>query len=78
MRGSATSRSRQGLGRKDKGDCRRPAQLPKLDIRTKTIRIQRFAQLPPTDGIDMNVIQLSAFPAAVKADIPFRLHLEPG
>lgn len=54
------------------------AQLPQLDICWKTIRIQRFAQLPPTDGIDMNVIQLSAFFAAMKADIPFRLHLEPG
>ena len=54
------------------------AQLPQLDTYRKTIRIQRFAQLPPTDGIDMNVIQLPTFSAAVKTDIPFRLHLEPG
>ena len=32
------------------------AQLPQFDSCSKTIRIQRFAQPPTTDGLDMNVI----------------------
>jgi hypothetical protein len=32
------------------------SQLPQFDICSKTIRIQRFAQIRTTGGLDMNVI----------------------
>ena len=52
------------------------AQLSEFDMRRNTIRIQRFPQLTPIEGMDMDVIQLLVFCATMKADIPFLVHLE--